>query len=467
MPVTATFGALTFIKFDQESDWRWWGLYASNITGNFVSINKDSNANVYIPGYVGNSTKFSTFVKITDNFANIYQQPNLVYMQQSNTANIPNSFPNSFSLCSTYDLTNDKLIIMDSIRYVTNSVVTDQGLNQVFYPNGTPYTNYIAVYTRDAFTVPNPRRIVTDVAVHANGDYVTVGYARKNYANSVVNEFNFISSYSANGVNKIDKGIYNAIQNAFSGSNSYVAIQNSNVQMSALAFLPNAGPSITSLLELTGNLNSINFKKQICYANGNDITGSPAGLICSNNNTYVAYNYNTFDSTIIKCNPSTNTIHWQKVYNNTTIESLRINTSNNLQIICTGSVKESISNITGSIMSINSNSGNVEWVNKIQVNSINDIPTGISCESSNLYLTGNLYILKVPANGIIPSTGNYTFGNNNVRYSPVGNPAYADNSLIFATANITNPTENTLYQIANVSSNLANYFTYDPKQLVS
>lgn len=450
MPITASLGALTYVKLSEGDDWRWYRAASGNVACIAIEPNK---ANLYIvsdykstPGANGTLYNFSQKIIQSNTEA-----PQLVWTRQFGS-NLTTNFDSTARTC-VYDSNANTLLMTCQQRYDTGSQVTRQQFNANISDNNIVNNQFYAIDVDNGNSGTQTYRDPTDMLLLANGEYVITGAAKFIYSNNSVKSYNFLSKYSANGNARTDRAIGNNILYSGDLPASFITLQNDNTICMGTTTVAAANSLQTNILNINANISSINWQKFLQYSNSTPI-GTIKGLTSDGSNIYVSIDKSSYCA-LVKLD-STGNIIWQKHLTGNvfdTFDKLEINQSNSQQIIALGSFLVSNTpgpgNVRAQILSIDANNGDILWCNRLGTANI----ANIVVEGSNLYLCiteGSFY--KVPSDGTVPGSGNYG-GGYSQRPIPSSNTA---NIIVTANGNMINYQFLSTYISTNLSSNTSN-----------
>lgn len=413
MPVISTLGALTTFKGTESS--LYWAVTFEVISALVVpmlSTFVESNNSISLGGRITTTTAGQPqYIKLSTGST---VPPTILYSAfYGSNANTEGRFVDS-----VFDNTNNRTILIGQQEANISGNVVDCGLVRVLNANNSSFSAFLdpptpAVATND--------RIFNSAVLNANGSITAAGFLRRD----PTFQSEFITNYSQTGTRNWSKKLTGTI-----GLSNVHAIVSNNILVSGSETSSNTA---FGYLLPNGSSFTTTFGIQDFSLNG-DIA------IDTSNNLYVGGG-----TKLIKYDAAGNSIGWVKeiVSSNNFFGSSAFYNGNIYSLI---RFTPAFQKDTTRIISINANTGAVNWQNNLSIAGANTGfgLTDISVNDQGIFALGSYtddinagssigsILLKLPFNGDIPGTGSYGIGN-------------AGLTLNIATSNIT---------ITNGSANL-------------
>jgi hypothetical protein len=418
MPITASLGALTYSKAVNNVDVEYWFIQPNNIvTSNFSFLYFDSSTNGI------NLTSYGT-----GSYAN-YQ-----YVHR-----LAGSLNPIIEYSKGYFHSNGQDIECDNQFYVDGTDLIVPGKIGLLHPSGFPqlYVDYGLKLTLAMSTGASSSPLaVLPRATPASGNY-DLRLNFRQYAKSSTNEewyafkyFDLVGGVWRCGINKDNTyAVYFGVSNGpnefftsglkldsnedpiilYSAHDDGTHYPNSQVILKKIDKTPTGGtPPLAALWSLRLSLTS------------NNLISSDLQLDSSDNSYFTLFNSTTDDGYLVKAN-SSGTIQWQQKITDTKLYGLVLKSDTEIFVIGV---------TTGNRLWIAEfdDSGTIQWQNEmIGVNSFYSSTTDqsvakIDYYNNDLYIGGSgggiysdqWFITKVPDDGSIVGTGDYTFGDGSI-----------------------------------------------------
>jgi hypothetical protein len=451
MPVFSTLGALTYTKVYLGDTYYWYIETAPISSNNVLNAFDINNENIYWVGSIYNPANSSV---LWPNFINVLNS-NFSLPTNPYHAFYKGSLANGTIGQATdvsFDSTSNLIYFVSSQNQGSGGGSTPVSIVRTLDPATFALQNTYV----DLATATNRDRTPKFIETHANGTYTVSGLSQEvSPSNDVVYVTNFTSN-TKNWAKILD----------MTGIIGFNVTSNNSFVLSGFSNLNN------HILELSGNGNNI--LRQ--YSLGLSTSASYITTDTSNNIYYgigdaAITNFGKIDSS--------GNIVWQKQM------SANVQTTSAMQIsaLTWGDGNLFVSGIANApggntaqglplaIMSVDANSGNINWQRRFYEANINFATGDTSLKYDNyaLYVgstqstgTGYGYMIKIPSSGAIPGNGSYS---NNLLYQ-TSNVSITNGNITISNGNIVlSNAVSTAVVTSNTSANTANLYTFNSTRL--
>jgi hypothetical protein len=483
MPIQGTSGSLAnFGKFTSISPGagNYW-TFTSNAS--FLRLGSpvfDSRENIYISGYANIIAPFGGALSLAVN-QSYNDLPNVSWQKAQNTTTALNengSIDNIF-----YNQVTKKIYEVSLV----GSTEVSNAVTFISAENGTPistYTDYSNIGGNTGTASVPARRRPNAIIADNNGNYWICGKINER-ANTTTNNWrNYLNKYASNN-QKVNNFVFNSAGGVttafFTAATNQMLFDNSNNIIMSIPYPANTViQSYHGVVGFNTTTNSIDWQIKIPYPI-NAVSPSASDLLrIAKDSTGNLYTFSRFATNtgvqlyLLKFNSDCSIQYWTKTFSflfSQSPENIDITTdSNNNPMLSIRTANATWRN--NYIVSVNSASGNKIFERNLTSNNLSGLGS-IRIINSNMYITYSLFasdtpgsIIKLPADGTILGTGNYTVSNWYARYLNSSNITITNGSPgvtttgIFTQANGTN----TVYSTSTFASNTA-ISTYNVYQI--
>lgn len=439
MPITASFGALTYNR-GAASTWQYWSCFFSgNVNDLFGSTFSTNDNNLYVVGAESGSAGTNPYPLYINININKNQSPTIAWynrMTRINSNTIQNTQGNSFFV-STIN-SNSNIITIDQnfnsvalnvnrgiqvkniINSVTGNIIGNSNIHySILSSNTTNFLNSFAtryptdyIYNGNTFFTTGLLNQPPAANVNNSKIYVT-NYYTNNSAIIFDKEFGFTGNTTVIGQPISDRFDHNPKINLDS-SNNIIITGNPTTSNSYINIIANVNTTFTS----------INWQKNISYLGNNQIFSLNSVVI--NNNTFVIFN--TANTVTLTKFDNTGNILWSKNSPNVKVFFNQIIKKSNNSLIFSGATGNTDNEYL--LIQVDTDSGNIIYQNKLSYSNVSSYKINNMCinqGANQIAVIGNIYINPttpqgtisvVPIDGEIYGNGVYNiYGNISLTYS--------------------------------------------------